>query len=232
MSVNYGLAVPAWPVVSWRSQSGTTRSLNETPIAALRPTVWSESQKEPVSIDADDDDALMALVQAGNEDAFRDLVSHHSVPLIRYCTKFIGDARASEDIAQDIFVQLWLNKSRYRPQSKFRVYLFTLARNRCRNRHRDEKVVVVDPVDLARSPGSTVENQLDGLMNSETSQRVQTALRSLPDKLREALLLRFDQGLSYSEIGQILGKPEATARTRVFHGIRKIRAKLEGVSRS
>jgi RNA polymerase sigma-70 factor (ECF subfamily) len=68
--------------------------------------------------------------------------------------------------------------------------------------------------------------QLDRLIELERDRRVREAIFGLPVKLREAVLLRFDQGLGYAEIARILQRPEVTVRSRVFHALRRLRGVL------
>lgn len=175
-----------------------------------------------------DDDALMALAAADHRGAFEVLAGRHLPPLTRFCAKYLGSARSGEEVAQDVLVEAWTARRRYRPEGRFRVFLLAVARTRCLNRLRDDRrrhARAPAAVDDLEVPGAAA-GQLDDLLERERERQVRAALLALPPKLREALLLRFDQGLDYAEIARTVGGPEATIRSRVFHGIRKLRTAL------
>lgn len=176
-----------------------------------------------------DDDSLMLLASGEDVRAFELLTRRHLGVLTGYCAKFLGSARAGEEVAQDALVELWTRRSRY-ASGRFKVFLFTIARTRCLNRLRDDRRrgARADPRDPAlEGEEGEVEShrpdQLDELLERERVRRTREALLTLAPKLREAVLLRFDQGLSYAEIARIVLRPEVTVRSRVFHALRKLR---------
>lgn len=190
------------------------------PVLPLRP---------PAALRERDDDALMTLAASGYREAFEVLATRYLRRLTSYCAKFLGDASAGEEVAQDVLLETWRRRARYRGRGRLEIFLFIVARNRCRNRARDEgrrrswrwPDGGVTPAGL-RDSGE----QLDHLLELERQHRVWEALVGLPVKLREAVLLRFDQGLGYAEIARILGRPEATVRSRVFSALRRLRGEI------
>jgi RNA polymerase sigma-70 factor (ECF subfamily) len=179
------------------------------------------------------DEALMVLASRDHRGAFEVLASRHLGSLTSYCAKFLGNLRSGEEIAQDTMVEVWAQRQRYRPD-RFRVFLFTIARNRCLNRLRNDRRrhrwsgTPLDGHELERTAAveSDQPDQLDELLELERQRRTREALGLLPSKLREAVLLRFDQELEYSEIARIVGRPLVTVRSRVFHALRRLRAAL------
>jgi RNA polymerase sigma-70 factor, ECF subfamily len=172
------------------------------------------------------DDELMALAQAGVREAFAVLVERHAVRLVRACSAFVHDSTAGAEIAQETWVTIWAQRSQYRPEGKFIVWLITAARNRCRNyvrrhgiarRHVEREATVEPP-----SP-----DQIDRLLLEERRYRVRDALARLPDGMREALVLRYAEELRYDEMAEVLRVGESTLRSRVHHGLRRLRALLE-----
>lgn len=186
-------------------------------------------------IEARDDEALMVLAAGDHRRAFEVLAERHLRPLTGYCAKFFGSARIGEEVAQDALVAAWEQRLRYRP-GRFRVFLFTIARNRCLNRLREERRRLAwSRPSLDEAPldaHGDRPDQLDALLEQERQRRTREALMTLAPKLREAVLLRFDQGLDYAEISRIVGRPEVTVRSRVFHALKRLRAALaEGEER-
>jgi RNA polymerase sigma-70 factor (ECF subfamily) len=177
---------------------------------------------------ARDDDDLMALAAGDHRPAFGVLADRHLGPLTRFCAKYLGDPRSGEEIAQDVLVEAWTRRRQYRPEGRFRVFLLTMARTRCLNRLRDDRRRQARTPALADAPeagGASADGaQLDALLERERQRQVRVALGALPPRLREAVLLRFDQGLDYAEIARTVGRSEATLRSQVFQAIRKLRA--------
>jgi len=109
------------------------------------------------------------------------------------------------------------------------VFLLTIARNRCRNAARNAWRRSAGDRALGAPSAEPAEggDQLDRLLEAERERRVREVVLSMPDRHREALLLRFDQGLAYADMSRVLGVPEVTARSRVFHALRRLREELE-----
>jgi DNA-directed RNA polymerase specialized sigma24 family protein len=83
-----------------------------------------------------DDQALMRLVCAGERRALEAVAQRHLHEVVSFCARFLSDAAAGEEVAQEVFIGLWEQRARYDERQKFREYLYTLAINRCRNRDR------------------------------------------------------------------------------------------------
>lgn len=175
-----------------------------------------------------EDDALMALAAADHRRAFEVLVARHLPALTRFCAKFLGSPRSGEEVAQDVLVEAWTWRGRYRPEGRFRVFLLAMARTRCLNRLRADRRRHLRAAPLDDAPGAGdaagAGGALDALLERERERQVRAALQLLPSKLREAVLLRFDQGLDYADIARAVGRSEATIRSRVFHAVRRLRA--------
>ncbi|NVB79740.1 MAG: RNA polymerase sigma factor [Kofleriaceae bacterium] len=195
-----------------------------SPKLTLAPT----SARVPLGERADEE--LMALGAAGSQAAFAVLVERYMRRVASYCTKLTGDRDAAPELAQDTFLQIWLHRERYRPERPFRVFLFTVATNRSRNhnrwwRRRSRSTTTAEQTDVQLSD----PDQLDELLARERRRRVHEAIGALSPRLREVILLRFEQGLDYTEIAAIVGRPEATIRTRVFHALEKLREHIAEV---
>lgn len=184
-------------------------------------------RSRPGGLDERSDDELMVLVCAGRREALAVLVAKYAARLTEFCVKMTGDRRAGEDVAQESWLQLWASRERYRPANKLEAFLFTIARNRCRNalrsRWRRTRVIVDADADAPLTDGSS----LDALLARERDARVHAAALELPAKLREAVLLRYVAGLDYPDISAAIGRNESTVRSRVFHGLRQLRERLE-----
>lgn len=187
------------------------------------------SERPAAGIADRDDDALMRLASAGTKTAFATLVGRHSARLTGFCIKMTSDRRAGEDVAQETWLQVWSSRKRYEPSGKFESFLYTIARNRCRNALRSvrRRGRVQSDVELDTEAYSADDpSHLDAILDNERRERVHQAMAKLAPKFREALLLRYSQDLDYAQIATIVGRSESTVRSRVHHGIKKLRATL------
>jgi len=154
---------------------------------------------------------IMVEVADGNLSAFRTLVELHHKPLISFIARFTGDRDPSEDIAQEVFLRVFKAAKDYKPQAKFRTWLFTIATNLCLNEIRNSKSrpKFVDLSELHKSGSPIVAP--DAFSPQKLAERgelgtaVRKAIRSLPENQRIAILLRQYNDFSYSDISEIMG---------------------------
>jgi RNA polymerase sigma-70 factor (ECF subfamily) len=182
-------------------------------------------------LDQGHDEQLMLLAAGDSKAAFEVLVGRYLPRLTGYCARFVGRLSVAEELAQDIFLEIWMRRTRYRSQGKFVVFLFTMARHRCLNRLRGDKrrhLRDQNGQSEAAVPLEGPPDQLDALLEQERQRRLRVALLGLSTKLREAVLLRFDQGLDYPDVARILGCSESTTRSRVRLAMQKLREDLGG----
>ncbi len=199
----------------------------------IKPAVQLLRSAPAMPLAERDDESLMILAAGEHRAAFEVLVNRYMSRLTHYCVKFLGGSRSGEELAQEILLEVWARRKSYRAKVGFPVFLFTVARNRCLNHARDQgrrrRWDVAPPASGgAEAVGADAPDQLDALLERERAQRVRSALLELPPKLREAVLLRFEQGLEYPEIARIVGRPESTVRSRVFLAMKTLRQGVAG----
>jgi RNA polymerase sigma-70 factor (ECF subfamily) len=178
------------------------------------------------------DEDLMLLIRAGSREAMAALASRHLGPLTSFCVKRTGDPVAGEDIVQEVLLRLWVHRAEWTPRGTVAALLYTSARNLCINRTRDVRrrgqwiVPSSSSVDVERV--RVASEEVDPILARERRRDALRALGELPDPQREAVLLRFDAELSYEDIAAITGTNESTVRSRVHHGLLKLRALVGG----
>ncbi len=154
---------------------------------------------------------IMADVAGGDLSAFNKLVELHHKPLISFIARYTGDKASAEDIAQEVFLRIFKAAKTYKPQAKFRTWLFTIATNLCLNEIRSSKSSpkFVDLSDLHESeyPAvvSAASSPQKAAENAEIEMVVRKAIGDLPENQRIAILLRQYHEFSYAEIGKIMG---------------------------
>ncbi len=161
----------------------------------------------------DPDAALMLAFQQGDEGAFRTLFERHARAMFSFCHHFVRNAARAEELAQDVFLNLYRARDRYRPTARFKTFLYRVASNQCLNELRRGRVEAAVPA--ARDGDDGPENDLDALPSGAASPEdvargkaleaaFQRVLARLPEKQRAALVLCRFEGLSHEEIAQVL----------------------------
>jgi RNA polymerase sigma-70 factor (ECF subfamily) len=181
-------------------------------------------------------------VQRGELDAFEQLVERHRQPVFNFVQRMIHDAAETEDVAQQVFVQVWKAADRYRVASRFTTWLFTIARNLCfnelrrRGRHPTESLeaehdtgeaVVSREFEDVRNPGVTEE-----VMLGELTEKIEEALAALPDSQRAALLLFREQEMPYEEIARVLEVSVSATKSLIHRGRETLKARLKAYLRT
>lgn len=175
-------------------------------------------------------DALLgARLAAGDDHALAEVFDSMAAAVYGAALRVLGDSAAAEDVAQDVFVELWTRPDRYNPGvGSLRTYLTVLARHRAvdmlrselRRLARQERHHRLTPGQRQKSPGESVAA-------AETAGMVREALRSLPDGQRKVVELAYFQGLSYREVAVVAGIPEGTAKSRLRLALAKLEALLD-----
>lgn len=169
------------------------------------------------------DDELVRRCLSGDEGAFGVLVRRHHAVVYRLAHSLVQDQDTAEDVTQDAFLKAYQGLGRFRGDASFRTWLLTIAANEARGALRKRKRRRESSLDDA---GPVADPETDpseeAVMRTEAA-RAREALAQLPEKQRLSVSLRVEDGLSYREIGAVIGSSEGAARVNYFHGIRRLR---------
>jgi RNA polymerase sigma-70 factor (ECF subfamily) len=194
----------------------------------------AESVPNPVADGSAIDFALMERVGAGDHEAFRTLVERHQHAVIGTVAKMLGNASESEDIAQQVFLRIWRNAKRYRPDAKFTTYLYTITRNLVFNEtRRKSRKKEVSSDEREENSNQLLEASPDRqpdaeLLQAELQQAVDDAIASLPETQRMAVVLRRYEQLSYEEIAGVLNLSVSAVKSLLFRARTSLREALAG----
>ena len=176
------------------------------------------------------DEALVALVARGDEDALAELYDRVGRIAYGIAYRILRDERLAEDAVQDAFLAVWRSAATFRAErAKARTWIVTLAHRRAVDVVRREERRRAEPLDVAArqepaDPGGSAEDE--AWLGFERT-RVQQALRALPDTQREAIELAYYGGYSQSELAERLGLPLGTIKSRMFAGLARLREVLD-----
>jgi RNA polymerase sigma-70 factor, ECF subfamily len=181
---------------------------------------------------SDDEDAQLMLAYArGEMRAFETLYSRHRGALYRYLTRQARDGEVANDLFQEVWSRVIVNRARYEPRAKFRTFLFTLAHNcfidHCRRSKARPGGMGIDDADAADLLPANEDSQPDTLVaRAEASARYRAALATLPPEQRDVYLLHEESDLSLEEIARVTGVGVETAKSRLRYAVNKLKTAL------
>jgi RNA polymerase sigma factor (sigma-70 family) len=175
------------------------------------------------------DEALVALVARGDEDALAELYDRVSRIAYGLALRVLRDERHAEDAVQEAFLQVWRSAATFRAErAKASTWILTLVHRRAVDLVRREERRQADPLtDDAAAVAQAPEQTEEAAWLRFERERVQSALKQLPDMQREALELAYYGGFSQSELADRLGVPLGTIKSRMFAGLSRLRELLD-----
>lgn len=179
------------------------------------------------------DHELMVRLAAGDDLALNALMRRWSDRIISFLYRMTGRHDVAVDLAQETFVKLYQARDRYRPRGgEFSTWLFTIASNlaknhaRWRSRH-PEVSLDADDIPSLPEPASTAASPDQSAVSHEIQDQVRAAILTLPDDLREALLLFTHEQLGYAEIDRITHCSPKAVETRIYRARQILKERLK-----
>jgi RNA polymerase sigma-70 factor (ECF subfamily) len=174
--------------------------------------------------------------RAGDEEAFALLVERHERMVLRTALRLLGRLDLAEDAAQEAFLRLHRHLARFDESRELGPWLYRVVVNVCRSdltrRARSPRVLGLDEAPELKSTNNNATALDDALVRDEQLRLVQAALLTLSLKEREAIVLRDIEGLTTSEVAQILGSSEGTVRSQISNGRLKIKRYIKSHGRA
>jgi RNA polymerase sigma-70 factor (ECF subfamily) len=185
----------------------------------------------------DPDAALMLRVKQGDRAAFAELVDKYKQPVMNLVYRMLRDMTEAEDVAQNVFIQVYKSAGRYEVAAKFSTWLFTIARNlalneiRRRARHPADSMQAPHP-EIEEQPWQQFEDKKnasppDTLLHGELEAKIDEALAELPENQRTAVLLCRQDELSYEEMAKVLGCSLSATKSLIHRAREALKAKLK-----
>jgi len=172
------------------------------------------------------DSILLERVALGDAAALNSLLDRHWSALVSYSARLLGNWDAAQDVTQETFVRIWERREQWRSNGSVRALLYQIARNLVldaqkrqdrrtnwiRDRYRDER---------------RIATPLQELQRSELEEAFREALRALPERRREVFVLARVDGLSYREIGEVMGVAPQTVANQLSAALSTLREALQ-----
>jgi RNA polymerase sigma-70 factor (ECF subfamily) len=197
-------------------------------------------QKERLTPYDDPDVQLMLRFQGGDAGAFQQLFNKYSPGVVNFAFHFLRNRARAEEIAQEVFLQVYRWQKRYEPKAKFSTWLFKIAHNHCLNEVRKGEYRIsresiesqVDPEGDERErslPDIDLNKGEDILAAKQAADRIKKILGRIPESQRTALMLSRMEGLSYQEVAEVLGCTEKAVKSLVFRATQSLREGLKDI---
>jgi len=179
------------------------------------------------------DEELVARSVAGDHDSFNQLIRRWERPIYALAFRVLGREDDARDVCQEAFLRAFRALPGFKGDAKFSSWLYRITLNLCRDWLRRKKrtpvVQAPDGIDLAelaaaQGPAESIE---DLVARKQLSAAVATAMASLPDEQRTAIVLKEFHGLTFQEIADLQQIPLSTVKTRLYQGLSVLRRTLD-----
>jgi RNA polymerase sigma-70 factor (ECF subfamily) len=174
------------------------------------------------------DERLLEQAAEGNAAAWQSLYERYRDPIFRFAFRMLGSVEGAEDVAQDCFLSLIRDSTRFdATRASLRTYLYAAARNQALKRYQSfSRELALD--DLADEPPSAErQGPMALVLDNELAGEIAQAIANLPPLQREALVLFEYEDLSLAEIAAVVGADPGTVKGRLFRAREKLRTSLD-----
>jgi len=182
-----------------------------------------------------DDRALVSRILEGDRDRFTELVKRYQKRVVNYVYRITHRYEEAHDLAQEIFVKVFMALDRYDPKYQFSTWLFRIAQNTAIDALRKKSIVEVpiakpatDEDSRDREFADTGVSPYRALKNKQLASAIDVAVRELPADYRELIQLRHFAELSYEEIASMKKLPLGTVKNKLFRARNMLKQTLEG----
>jgi len=172
------------------------------------------------------DEELMSLLTKGGQSAFDELYGRYSKPLLNFFYRMLNnDREKAEDLLHDLFLKIIEKPDSFDGNKKFNTWFYTLASNMIKNEYRSRQIKLqyaTETLNLTQEydlNNESIDRQL-------FDNRLQRELDKLDPESKAMFNLRFSQEMSVKQIAEIMGYPEGTIKSRLFHLTRQLAGKL------
>jgi RNA polymerase sigma-70 factor, ECF subfamily len=180
------------------------------------------------------DDQIIERTLAGETDAFSLLVRRWERPIYGLSLRMLGRDEDARDVCQETFLAAFRNLRKFRGDAKFSSWLYRIALNACHSRLRKQGAMAEQSIDQEDDDGRKFEiadGGLEGLperlQRDQRAEMVRKALYALPAEMRQVIIMKEYEELTFAEIAEILQTPVSTVKSRLYTGMQQMGARLE-----
>lgn len=174
----------------------------------------------------DQDQVLVGRIAAGDRHAFEQLFRQYGERVFRYAHRLIADVTKAEEVTNDVMLEVWKNSAKFEGRSKVSTWVLGITRHLALNSVRRKQLTTVD-VDTVPSVADELQTTAAQEQDRDKLKAgLRSALTGLSQDHRDVIELTFFHGCTYQEIAHIVGCPENTVKTRMFHAKKQMQELL------
>ncbi|MCK1721726.1 sigma-70 family RNA polymerase sigma factor [Bradyrhizobium sp. 141] len=187
----------------------------------------AQASQSIIAAQATSDDMLLESIAGGNRTSMHILYCRHSVRVYRFILRIVRDATTAEDLVSQVFLDVWRTAGQFQGRSQVSTWLLSIARFKALTAMRQRRFEDIDQEDVRQIPddAETPETSLD---RSDTSAILRACVQKLSPAHREIINLVYYHEKSVEEVGQIIGIPQSTVKTRMFYARKQLAELLKG----
>ncbi|MEK7833667.1 MAG: sigma-70 family RNA polymerase sigma factor [Acidobacteriota bacterium] len=180
------------------------------------------------------DDQIIERTLAGETDAFSVLVRRWERPIYGLSLRMLGRDEDARDVCQETFLAAFRNLRKFRGDAKFSSWIYRIAINACHSRLRKNGSASEQSIDLEDDDGrkfeladTDAELMPDRMQRDQLATLVRRALQALPPEMRQVIVMKEYEELTFAEISEIMQIPVSTVKSRLYTGLQQMRGRLE-----
>lgn len=187
----------------------------------------AQASQSIIAAQATSDDMLLESIADGNRTSMHILYCRHNVRVYRFILRIVRDATTAEDLVSQVFLDVWRTAGQFQGRSQVSTWLLSIARFKALTAMRQRRFEDIDQEDVRQIPDGcdTPETSLD---RSDTSAILRACVQKLSPAHREIITLVYYHEKSVEEVGQIIGIPQSTVKTRMFYARKQLADLLKG----
>ena len=187
----------------------------------------AQASQSIIAAQATSDDMLLESIADGNRTSMHILYCRHNVRVYRFILRIVRDATTAEDLVSQVFLDVWRTAGQFQGRSQVSTWLLSIARFKALTAMRQRRFEDIDQEDVRQIPdgNDTPETSLD---RSDTSAILRACVQKLSPAHREIITLVYYHEKSVEEVGQIIGIPQSTVKTRMFYARKQLAELLKG----
>lgn len=187
----------------------------------------AQASQSIIAVQATSDDMLLESIADGNRTSMHILYCRHNVRVYRFILRIVRDATTAEDLVSQVFLDVWRTAGQFQGRSQVSTWLLSIARFKALTAMRQRRFEDIDQDDVREiaDGADTPETSLD---RSDTSAILRACVAKLSAAHREIITLVYYHEKSVEEVGQIIGIPQSTVKTRMFYARKQLAELLKG----
>lgn len=167
---------------------------------------------------------LVGSIANGDADALRPLIERYRQPLAAVLRHALGRSPDIDDVFQETWLRVVRSAHRYDPEQRFSSWLLAIAWNLIKDRWASQ--VTPEEIDFCALPAQNHSPE-DQLIEADRARRIRDLVSRLPDRLAQAIFLRYFEELSERDVAQRLGIPVGTVKSRLHHGLKRLASTID-----